>query len=63
MIIAEIMEWTTGASSPMEAATMDHKIRVRLLRGALCRSKYHELIEDPDEVTQPEDGDDDPEHD
>jgi hypothetical protein len=43
--------------------TTDHKISVRLRPGALCRSEYHELIKDPDEVTQREDGDDDPEHD
>jgi hypothetical protein len=44
--------------------TTDHKIRVvdSFLTGALCRSEYHELIEGPDEVTQHQDGDDDPEH-
>jgi hypothetical protein len=44
--------------------TTDHKIRVvnSFLAGALCRSEYHELIEGPDEVTQHQDGDDDPEH-
>jgi hypothetical protein len=53
---ARVAEW-------VEPVTTDDKIRVRLVSGALCRSEYHELIEDPDEVTQREDGDDDPEHD
>ena len=53
---ALVAEW-------VEPVTTDDKIRVRLVSGALCRSEYHELIEDPDEVTQHEDGDDDPEHD
>jgi hypothetical protein len=34
-----------------------------ILTGALRGSDYHELIKNPDEVTQHEDGDDDPEHD
>jgi hypothetical protein len=50
-----------GDDRPKHGAELDG--HGRILPSALCRSEYHELIEDPDEVTQHEDGDDDPEHD
>jgi|SoiMetStandDraft_5_1073268.scaffolds.fasta_scaffold266461_2 hypothetical protein len=52
------------ADSSMERARdYESQDQSRLVPRALCRSEYHKLIEDPDEVTQREDGDDDPEHD